>query len=277
MEKINPSYFQKKIRGVLNKFNSCYYRKSMNKSNRITQSVVLGLITLVAALNWAGLKNVFFEEGQWIWPSLGFLILLILLSLGWLLIKSKSVLFTSLIVILACFFFSFGFKLEYLAVLFIAFLLFLFGSLRTINEKEVRIKLQISKILRRGLPYVLTGLSLIIATVYYFSPLIVKNQNQIQIPRPLFDIIIQPVNELISEQRDILYQTINQQINKYSQPYQQYFPLGLAMGMFFALKLISIPFIWLVILSSWLIFKLLISLGAIKIQEQAVLKEIIEL
>ncbi len=249
----------------------------MNKNNRITQSVVLGLTTLVAAATWVGLKSVLFESGSWIWPSLGFLILLIFLSLSWLLVKSRAILLTTLSIILICFFFSFGFKLEYLAALFIALLLFLFGSFRAIKEKKVRIKIQLDKILRKGLPFILTGLALVMATAYYFSPLALQRQSQITIPRPLFNVIIEPISELITEQEDMLYQTINQEINKYSQPYQQYFPLGLAVGVFFALKTIGYLFMWLVILLSWLIFKALVSFGAIKIQEQAVLKEVIEI
>jgi len=249
----------------------------MNKNNRITQSVVLGLTTLVAAATWAGLKSILFESNSWIWPSLGFLILLIFLSLSWLLVKSKAILLTTLSIILICFFFSFGLKLEYLAALFIALLFFLLGSFRAVNEKKVRIKIQLDKILRKGLPFVLTGLALVMATAYYFSPLALQEQNQIKVPRPLFNIIIEPINGLTIEQEDLVYQAINQEINKRSQPYQQYFPLGLALGVFFALKTIGYFFMWLVILLSWLIFKALVSLGAIKIQEQAVLKEVIEI
>ena len=251
----------------------------MNKNNRITQSVVLGLTTLVAAATWAGLKSILFESGSWIWPSLGFLILLIFLSLSWLLVKSRAILLTTLSIILICFFFSFGFKLEYLTALFIALLFFLFGSFRAVNEKKVRIKIQLDKILRKGLPFILTGLALVMATAYYFSPLALQGQNKIAIPRPLFNTIIEPIriSELTIEQEDLVYQTINQEINKHSQPYQQYFPLGLAIGVFFALKIIGLPFMWLVILLSWLIFKALVSFGAIKIQEQGVLKEVIEI
>jgi len=267
---------------------------SMHK-NRITQSIIVGLATLVATTSWSGLKGVLSGDGNWIWPTIGFFILSVFLSLNWLLAKSKAILLTTLTFILISFFFTFSFKLEYLAVLFLALLFFLFGSFRAINEKEVRIQIQIDKILRRGLPYVLTGLSLIIATAYYFSPLAFQNQNQIQIPRPLFNIIIQPLITTIEEQisisqlpaqfdvssegaklEDVLYQIISQEINKYSQTYKQYFPLGLAIGVFLSLKAISIPFGWLVILLSWLIFKALVSLGAIKIQEKAVLKEVIE-
>lgn len=263
----------------------------MNKNNRFTQSVIIGSATLMAAISWAGLENILFDNGNWIWPSIGFLILLIFLSLNWLLAKSKAILLTTFVFILVSFFFAFSFRLEYLPVLCVALLFFILGSHRAINEKEIRIKIQFGKIIRRGLPSILTGLSLIIATVYYFSPLALHGQNQIQIPRPLFNIIVQPIMtaseqlgislenniEISNEQlQEHLYQSINQEINKYSQPYKQYFPFGLAVGFFLVLKTISVFFMWLIVLLSWLIFKILVSLGAIKIQEQAVLKQVIE-
>jgi len=264
--------------------------------NRITQSVVASLVTLISAVSWIGLKDVLSGEKSWLWPSIGFLILLVFLSLNWLLTKSKVVLFMTLVLILVSFFFVFSFKIEYLAILFIALLFFLFGSFRAINEKKVRIKIQVDKILRRGLPSILTGLALVMATVFYFSPLTLQSQGQIRLPRPLFNTIIQPMTKIFGEQvpisqlseqsginlegdekfEDILYQVVNQEINKYGQPYQQYFPFGLAMGIFFALKVIGLIFMWLVILLSWLIFKVLVSAGAIKIHEQAVLKQVIE-
>lgn len=264
------------------------------RKNRITQSIIIGLATFVSAISWTGLKNILFDGGSWLWPSIGFFVLLVFLSLSWLLAKSREILLIALIFILASFFLVFSFKLEYLAALFIALLLFVFGSYKAVSEKELRIKIQISKILRRGLPLVLTGLSLIVATVYYFSPAAFKGENQIQIPRPLFDIIIQPITggfeEQISlpelsarfdiplegEMDDMIYQTVNQQINKYSQPYKKYLPLGLAIGFFFTLKAISIVFMWLIILIGEVIFRLLVRFGAIKIQEKAILKEIIE-
>jgi len=76
---------------------------------------------------------------------------------------------------------------------------------------------------------------------------------------------------------DVIYQTLNQEINKRSNPYKEYFPIGLSLGVFFAIKALSIPFMWIVILLSMLIFKILVSLGAVKIQERSVLKEVIEI
>ena len=163
------------------------------KSNRITQSIIIGLTTLLAAFSWVGLKSILSGNNNWIWPSLGFLILLIFLCLSLLLLKSKLILLITLVIILISFIFPFGFRSEYLTVLFLALLFFLFGSFRIINEKEVRIKFKIIRILKCGLPHILTGLAIIIAVAYYFSPLAVQSENKIEIPRPLFNVVVQPV------------------------------------------------------------------------------------
>jgi len=180
------------------------------------------------------------------------------------------------------FLFSFGFKLEYLTVLFFSSTLFYFlEHLESSMKKEVRIKFTIIRILRYGLPHILTGLAIIIAAAYYFSPLAIQGDNRIEIPRPLFDVVIQPIvsaSELSNEEfTDMLYVAINQEINKRSEAYKEYLPIGFAVGIFFAIKVISIFFMWLVILISWMIFKFLTSLNAIKIQEKSVLKEVIEI
>ncbi len=276
----------------------------MHKINRVTQSIIIGLTTLVATVSWAGLKGILFENGNWLWSSIGFLILLIFLNLNWLLAKSKTILLITLFFVLVSFFFSFGFRLEYLAILFTAFLLFYLASQRAVNEKEIRIKIEVVKILKRGLPFVLTGLALVIAMAYYFSPLALSGQNEITIPRPLFDKLIDPVLEILKNQvpvnqfeqivgqfginldteinfvnqevKDNIYQSLNKEVNKQGQVYIEYLTFGLAIGLFFALKVLGIPFMWLTILLTWLIFKILVASGAIKIQEQAVLKEVIE-
>lgn len=265
--------------------------------NRISQSVIIGLAAVMAVASWAGLKGLLFEGGSWVFPVVGFLILLVFLSLNCLLTRSKVILLITLIFVLISFLFTFGVNLNYLIALFAALLLFVFGFSRSINEKQNRIKIQISKILRKGLPLVLTGLSLMIAVVYYSSPLALRGQDEIKIPRPLFDAISQSVINIVGGQdfssqlgqpvgdslivdeeiSDMLYKGINQEINRYGGNYKQYFPFGLALGVFFAVKAISIPFMWLVILLSGIIFKFLVALGAVKIHEKAVLQEVMEM
>jgi len=250
------------------------------QKNRITQSIIIGFTTLVATAIWAGLKNLFFENGNWLWPVIGFFILLVFLSLNWLITKSKPILLITLFFVLITFLFTFGFRWEYFPFLILAYLLFFLGSQQALHEKESRIKIESTRILRRGLPFIITGLSLMIVIAYYFSPLALSGQNEITIPRPLFDVIINPVldqfDEKIPFNKDDLYQQLNQEINKQSQAYDQYLTLGLTIGFFFALKTIGFPFMWLVVFFSLAIFKFLVAIGAIKIQEQAVLKEVIE-
>ena len=250
------------------------------QKNRITQSIIVGFTTLVATAIWAGLKNLLFENGNWILPLIGFFILLVFLSLNWLITKSKPILLITLFFVLITFLLTFGFKWEYLPFLVLAYLLFFLGSQRAIYEKKSRIKIEPTRILKRGLPFIITGLSLIIVVAYYFSPLALSNQNEITISRPLFDMITNPIlnqfEEKIPFDRDDLYQQLNQEINKQSQTYAQYLTLGLAIGLFFTLKAVSFPFMWLVIFFCLAIFKFLVAMGAIKIQEQAVLKEVIE-
>ncbi len=253
--------------------------------NQITNSVIVGLATLVAAITWAGLKGVLFNDGSWIWPSIGLLILSVFLSLNWLLTKSRTILLTTLVFILITFLLTFGFEIEFLAVLVLSLFFFVFGSFRAISEKEDRIKINSIKIVKRGLPYIMTGLALVIASAYYFSPLSTLGQERIEIPRPFFDNIIGPASEVfegqtgfdLGETQETLYQTINGEINKRSEPYKGFIPISLSIGVFFALKVISIPFIWLTILLASLIFKILIWTKAIHIHEKSVLKEVIEI
>jgi len=254
--------------------------------NRVTNSIIVGLATLVATATWAGLRGVFFGDSSWIWPSVGFFILLIFLGLNWLLTKSKPILLTTIVFVLISFLFAFSFHLEYIGILFLAFLFFTFGSWRSINEKEDRIKIDTIKILKKGLPFVLTGLCLVIASAYYFSPLSSIGQEKIEIPRPVFDKVVQPiigtVGEIapvdqISEQQDTIYQAVNGEINKRSQVYKGFFPISLSIGIFFALKVVGIPFMWLAILLTTFIFRILIWTKAVHIQEKSVLKEVIEI
>lgn len=268
------------------------------QSNRITQTVIVGIATLVSTITWSGVKGVLFGNGNWILPSIGILVLLVFLGINWLLTKSRVVLIITLIFTVVSYLFVFGFKIEYLVALFVSGLIFIYGSFRAIKEKEARIKIQVDKILRRGIPMSLTAIALMIAIAYYFSPLALSGENEIEFPRPWFDAIIEPVvkitgNQLFSDQivseqfgpspeqlsfnQDIIYQTVNQEINRYSQTHQGYLPLGLSIGIFIALRTISIPIGWLAILFAWIIFKGLVASGAVNIQEKAVLKQMIEL
>lgn len=160
-------------------------------------------------------------------------------------------------------------------------------------KKEHLVKLRVTRIIKRGLPLFLTGLSLIIATAYYFSPLAIAQEGTISIPRPFFDKAIMPFvitivngselmnlpadsrDSVVSETEigDLVYDTINRQSENLSRAYGSYLPLTIILGMLLLLKIASFPLKWLIVLTGWLIFKLLKSLKILELEEKAVLKE----
>jgi hypothetical protein len=155
-------------------------------------------------------------------------------------------------------------------------------------------------ILRRGLPHIFTGFSLLIASAYFFSPMALQEGQEVQIPRPLFETASKPLVATLKSQgwgvggeqiktptgqemdisreaiEEKLYTASNQYLNRVKNMYEQYIPLGLAVGFFLVIKGASIVFMWLTVLISLLIFKFLVWRGAITIQEQTALKEVIE-
>ena len=264
--------------------------------NRITQSVIVGIVTLVATIIWVQLKEFLYNEGGWLGLSIGFFILLSFLSLNWLLSKSKILSAITFVFVLISFFFVFEFRWEYLAVVIAALFLLFLSCIFAINEKNIRLKIDVVRILKRGLPIVLTALSLIIASAYYFSPLSLRGDERIEIPRPLFDTVATPALEIAQNQflgqfsgqevrigaaemtliKEEIYQALNGAINNQNDGLKEFLPISLSIGVFFALKAVGVIFIWLVILFTFLIFKILLWTGAIHIQQKAVLKEVIE-
>lgn len=310
---------------------------SINK-NSVTQSVILAVATFSSALTWTGLRGFLFGNAGWIMPVIGFFVVSIALSIGWLLMRSKTILLTNLIIILFGFLMVFGFNIVYLSAVLIALILFYYGSKESIEEKDLRIKIKPSKILKAGLPAFLTGIIILVSATYYFSP---KSATEFEIPRPLFDSIMKamplpsfqadllsllkipglenvnideldldlenidlssvksilgqelggglnldnlPIDDLSkslmgseAEQQDAIYLMVSSIVNDYTTRYANYFAIGMAVGLFFLLKTLSVPFMWLVIFLGWLVFKLLVCMGAIAIHEKSVLQEVIEL
>ncbi len=86
-----------------------------------------------------------------------------------------------------------------------------------------------------------------------------------------FDEILKP------EDRDNLYQTLNQQMNLFIQPYKIYLPYGLAVAVFFLLQTIGFIFVLLAGFLTQALFLLLKSLKVINIKKEMVEKEAIEI
>ncbi len=114
-----------------------------------------------------------------------------------LLIKSLNVFYTTYLISSFSFFAFFqgqGHELKlYIIAILLFFGFFVLGYEFIQHEKKERIHLSYVRIWKRGLPFLIIGLSLVIALVYYFNPLLKIGQKKIEIPKVFFSTIMQPL------------------------------------------------------------------------------------
>ena len=67
--------------------------------------------------------------------------------------------------------------------------------------------------------------------------------------------------------RGVLYKLVDFQLNNITGPYKKFIPFGLAVGLFITLKIISILYVAIVIILSWLVLKILIALKFAKLEK----------
>jgi hypothetical protein len=249
--------------------------------------------------------------GCWILGIILLIVWGISLCLAMLLIDKKAILYGSFAITLILFYIFFNnHPIYYLIVLILLFLAFLVGSRKIKKEEEVQVNLNFWRIWKRGLPLLITALILVIAMVYYFSPSLMEiRQFEFKIPRSAFDVVIGPLSGLISERlpenmdldmnvnnilgweekqdlknrygiivepndtgKDVLYKLVDYQLNNVTGPYRKFIPFGLAIGLFIVLKIVSIIYVALVIMFSYLLLKILLATGFIN--KEIVKKEV---
>lgn len=274
---------------------------------KLHKEIILGAIVLLLGIfTWWFIKYIFYIGNLTLGCWISGIILLILwgiaLCLAMLLIKDKRILYGSFILILVVFGLFFNNEpFYYLIVLVLCFLAFWLASKKIKKEETIEVNLNYWRIWKRGLPVLITGLILIIAMVYYFSPnLIEMRRVEIRLPRDVFNFIVTPLEGLIGERlsggslktdarnflsqeqiielkekygitikpgdtgRDVLYELVNFQIDNAGGPYKKFIPLGLAVTLFIGLKIISMIYVAIVIMLSWLVLKLLIATKFVK-------------
>jgi hypothetical protein len=276
--------------------------------SKLQKQLILGFaVVLLGLFSWYFLKYVFYIGNLTLSCWISGIILLIVwgiaLCLAMLLIDNKAVLYGSFIITLALFFIFFTNQAFYYFIfLLIALLCFWAGSRRVRKEEEAQVRFNFWRIWKRGLPIVITGLILVVALLYYFSPSLMKmKQVEFKISRNTFNLVITPLEDLIEKRlpgtveldaeatkimsqeqikeleekygitvkkedtgKDILYQLVNFQLTNATGPYRKFIPIGLAIAMFIGLKIASIIYVALVVLLSWLALELLMVLKFVK-------------
>jgi len=238
----------------------------------------------------------------WIFGIILFILWGVSLCLSMLLIEDKRILYGSFFASLVSFVFFFNNEpFYYLIVLILLFFSFLIAIKKIRKQEKIQVNLSYWKIWKPGFSFLITFLIIVISLIYYFSPSLMEmEQFEFKISRNAFNTIIKPLEGLISKKlpqgidldvnvsnflegneifdlkskygiivddqdtsRDVLYNLVNYQLNNVTGPYRKFIPFGLAVGLFIILKIVSILYVGLVLLFSWLILQLLLTLGFI--------------
>jgi hypothetical protein len=279
---------------------------------KIYKEIILGIaVVLLSVFCWWVLKYAFYNGSSGIshvWLGLTIFVLFgVALCLAMLLIKNKFILFGSFGLALLLFFIFFNNKLIYYSIALIIFFgVFSFAANRIKKEEEVQVTLNFWRIWKRGLPWLITALCLIIATIYYFSPgAFQPKQAKINLPPKIINLIITPIQGLIKEKlpkgvsldskigqiippeqwsemekqlgvkinkndtgKDVIYKVIDFQIRNALGSFAKFIPLGIAIGLFISLKLVSLIYVPIVVLLSWLILKLLMFVKFVRVERE---------
>lgn len=274
----------------------------------IIRSALGFFIFLFSSLAWLFLSRTLNNGPDWLekalWSLAAFLFLGVVSGLAYL-IEERWALFYVLpvLVILP----AIIFLKESLAtgsVLAAALAFMVLAAWRGDFEKSLRIEFVSWIILKKSLGPFITALALITTLFFYFAPFTQSLEEKIYVPRPLFDIIVQPTANLFlqltlpvgqaplrwsqnvdnlppevvrqqAELVDKLYISVNEGIASAGQAIKKWLPLGVSVSLFFSFKIIGTFLSWLMIPLAWLALRILLGVGLVKIEKVAAEREVV--
>lgn len=200
------NYLKQGHKDSFKNFNLLKFGPEISPKNFKIRHLIFSFLMVLASILFWGFLFLFFTLANLqnlIYLSAGWLVFLIFFLLFCLLINNRNVIYLTLIISVSFFFFFFLPKEQtifclYLTGALIFLLLIVIGAELMLKEKEQRLKISLRKTWKRGLPLIITALSLIIALVYYFNPLIRIGQEKIEIPTKFFGLILKPTSGLVS-------------------------------------------------------------------------------
>ncbi|MBU2036864.1 hypothetical protein KJ866_01510 [Patescibacteria group bacterium] len=272
----------------------------MNKK-LIVRSILGILIFIFSSLFWLSLSTALNDGSPWLQKSLWSLAAFLFLGVGSglaYLMEDRNILFYGLplLIILPALMFLKE-DLTSGLVLAIAFLFLVFAAGRADFEKKLRTKFVSWVILKKGYGPFITAIALIVTLFFYFAPFTQSLGQKVSVPRPLFDAIVEPVMSILlplampagqnleslpsefyrqqAEMMDKLYLSTNEELASAWQAFKEWLPMGMSVSLFFTFKIVGTFLSWLMILAVWLIFRILLWSGVIKIEKVATEKEVI--
>lgn len=196
-------------------------------------------------------------------------VLLCLLSLGFILFKGKKESLVLSGVVGVTFFSIFGIANFYLLGVTILILLFIYSDDVVSGEISERLKMNSRLLIRKSLPNLVLGVFTLISFAAYYSPAIESYRNLQELPSASNVFIKNIVEQTLggqldqtgTQQKEVVLNQVTQEVikeaNLWLEPYFQYAPPALAFGLFLVLWGVGWIFIWLAVFLGILFFWIL--------------------
>ncbi|OQX71501.1 hypothetical protein B6D52_01290 [Candidatus Parcubacteria bacterium 4484_255] len=255
------------------------------KSTSLKYFVFCFLVLLVILLFFWRLSLFFIYPNLIYLGQLGiiYLIFLALISLFFFLIDNRYFVYLILFLLAFSFLIFFPFDEIYFLAGFLVLLLLSVGYEYARREKKQRIKISLKKSCFKGLSFVVLAISLLLAVIYYFNPLLTINQQALEIPPQVFKPLVNLSNEILSNSLSAgLSQTglinlenqgieveiakmVNQELKEFIGPYSQEISIGIAVALFLVLRFVGMILGMVSIIMARIIFYILFVCKVVKI------------
>ena len=212
-----------------------------------------------------------------------YLIFLALISLFFFLMDNRYFVYSTLLLSSFSFLIFFSFNDIYLLSGLLALILLIIGYEYSRHERKERIKLSLRKSCFKGLSFVILAVSLLLAVIYYFNPLLTIDQQVLEIPPETFRPIVDLSNEILLDSLPVglsqaglinlenqgieieLAQSVNNALEEFIGPYSQEISIGLAITLFFILRFVGMILRIISIIIARIIFYILFICKIIKV------------
>lgn len=265
------------------------------KSISLRYFVFSFLILLISILFFWRLSLFFiYPSLSYLWQiGIIYLIFLTFVPLFFFLIDNRYIVYPTLCLSAFSFFVFFPFSGVYFSTGLLVLLLFGLGYEYSRHEKEQRIKLSLGKSCFKGLSFVILAISLLLAMIYYFNPLLTINQEALEVSPQFFEPLVVLSDGIIqsslpnglaqdglidSFKQEIevkLAQSVNQALKGFIGPYAREISIGLAIALFLALRFVGMILRIISIILSRIIFYILFICKIVKVDSEMRSKEIV--
>lgn len=261
----------------------------------VKKITIFGVVFVAALVFWFAAKAwlegpVKFEAiDVWLMPLATLIILTAAVGIGLMLIPELLYRIVLSMLVGVAFLIVFKFNTLYPGTFSALILLHLYAGKIMGEELTERTKINSRVILKRGLPWVVLPILIMISLAYFTDPQVQATARSNQLPPTIRQAISETVTTFLGSElaalpaparkqvENRLIEQVTDQLTRLAKPYFRYAPPILAFGLFLILQGLSFIFVWLAIWLGMLIFLILKRAGFVKIVEREVKAETIVL